>query len=87
MTAQERAVMSEMARYYTALRHIAEVQNDHRMTLQTETRAIAQRTGELHQMKAVYALLSSLGGMELHYRKTLPDYGALPPLQVNRRTE
>ncbi|KAJ4456117.1 hypothetical protein PAPYR_8810 [Paratrimastix pyriformis] len=78
MDAHERAITTEMARYYTALRHIAEVQNDHRMALQTEARAISQRTAELHQLKAVYSLLSGLGSTELHYRKTLPDYGRDP---------
>ncbi|KAJ4457041.1 hypothetical protein PAPYR_7549 [Paratrimastix pyriformis] len=75
MTVQERAVASETARYYTALRHIAEVQNDHRMSLQAEAKTIAQRTAELRQMKATYSLLSDLGSVEKRYRMTLPEYG------------
>ncbi|KAJ4452639.1 hypothetical protein PAPYR_13132 [Paratrimastix pyriformis] len=74
MTAQERAVTSETARYYTALRHIAEVQNDHRMSLQAEAKTMAQRTAELRQMKATYSLLSDLGSAEKRYRMTLPEY-------------
>ena len=44
------------------------------MTLQAETKTIAQRTAELHQMKATYALLSDLGSTEKRYRMTLPEY-------------
>ncbi|KAJ4453363.1 hypothetical protein PAPYR_12171 [Paratrimastix pyriformis] len=78
-TAHDLAVASEMARHRTALRHIAEIQNDNRINLRAESLTISNRAAEIRQMNVAYAQMRELGAAELAYRKMLPSYKSREP--------